>query len=38
MRVLLVVDSSTGYLGAIDVDQKDGSAWLSGWKPLVMHE
>ena len=34
MRVLLVVDSSTGYLGATDVDQKGGS---SG-KPLVMHE
>ena len=26
MRVLLVVDSSTGYLGATDVDQKGGSS------------
>ena len=26
MRVLLVVDSSTGYLGATDVDQEGGSS------------
>ena len=44
MRVLLVVDSSTGYLGGTDMDQKGGSlvslqnGWHSGWKPLVMHE
>ena len=36
MRVLLVVDSSTGYLGATDVGQKGGSSgfaakWLAKW-------
>ena len=36
MRVLLVVDSSTGYLGATDVDQKRGSPgiaakWMAKW-------
>ena len=36
MRVLLVVDSSTGYLGATDVDQKGGSSgfaakWMAKW-------
>ena len=36
MRVLLVVDSSTGYLGAADVDQKGGSSgfaakWMAKW-------
>ena len=36
MRVLLVVDSSTGYLGATDVDQKGGSSgfaakWIAKW-------
>ena len=36
MRVLLVVDSSTGYLGAPDVDQKGGSSgfaakWMAKW-------
>ena len=42
MRVLLVVDSSTGYLGATDVDRKVAvlallqNGWLSGWKPLVV--
>ena len=35
VRVLLVVDSSTGYLGATDVDQKGGSSgfaakWMVG--------
>ncbi len=35
-RVRLVVDSSTGYLGAIDVDQKGGSCgsaatWMAKW-------
>ena len=33
MRVLLVVDSSTGYLGATDVDQKGGSSgFASRWR------
>ena len=36
MRVLLVVNSSTGYLGATDVDQKGGSSgftakWMAEW-------
>ena len=36
MRVLLVVDSSTGYLGATDVDQKGGRSgfaakWMAKW-------
>ena len=36
MRVLLVVDSSTGYLGATDVDQKGGNSgfvakWMAEW-------
>ena len=36
MRVLLVVDSSTRYLGATDVDQKGGSSgfaarWMAKW-------
>ena len=36
MRVILVVDSSTGYLGATDVDQKGGSSgfaakWMAKW-------
>ena len=36
MRVLLVVDSSTGFLGATDVDQKGGSSgfaakWMAKW-------
>ena len=36
MRVLLVVDSATGYLGATDVDQKGGSSgcaakWMAKW-------
>ena len=36
MRVLLVVDSSTGYLGAPDVDQNGGSSafaakWMAKW-------
>ena len=36
MKVLLVVDSSTGYLGATDVDQKGGSSgfaakWMAKW-------
>ena len=36
MRVLLVVDSSTGYLGATDVDQESGSSgfaakWVAKW-------
>ena len=36
MRVLLVVDLSTGYLGATDVDQKGGSSgfaakWMAKW-------
>ena len=36
MRVLLVVNSSTGYLGATDVDQKGGSSgfaakWMAKW-------
>ena len=36
MRVLLVVDSSDGYLGATDVDQKGGSSgfpakWMAKW-------
>ena len=40
MRVLLDVDSSTGYLGATDVDQKGGSSGFAedGWLSLVMHE
>ena len=45
MRGLLVVDSSTGCLGATDVDQKKvavlvslQNGWLSGWSPLAMHE
>ena len=38
IRVRLVVDSSTGYLGATDVDQKGQNGWLSGWNPLVVHE
>ena len=44
MKVLLVVDSSTGYLGPTDVGLKGGGSgfaakwWLSGWNPLVMHE
>ena len=45
MRVLLVVDSSTGYPGPTDVDQKGGSSGfllldgcLSDWNPQVMHE
>ena len=29
MSVLLVVDSSTGYLGATDVDQKGGSSGIA---------
>ena len=32
MRVLLVVDSSTGYLGATDVDQKGGSSGFAAKK------
>ena len=36
MRVLLVVVSSTGYLGATDVDQKGG--WFCCWNPLATHE
>ena len=36
MRVLLVVVSSTGYLGATDIDQKGGSCgfaakWMAKW-------
>ena len=36
LRVLLVVDSSTRYLGATDVDQKGGSSgiaakWMAKW-------
>ena len=36
MRVLFVVDSSTGYLGATDLDQKGGSSgfaakWMAKW-------
>ena len=36
MRVLLVVDSSTGYLGGTDADQKGGSSgfaakWMAKW-------
>ena len=36
MRVLLVVDSSTGYLGAADVDQEGGGSgfaakWMAKW-------
>ena len=45
MRVLLVVDSSTGCLGAADVDQKKVAVLVSlqngcpsGWSPLAMHE
>ena len=43
MRVLFVVDSSTGILGATDVDRKVAvlvllqNGWLSGWNSLVMH-
>ena len=40
MRVLLVVDSSTGYLGAIDVDQRGGSSgfaakWMAKWLECI---
>ena len=36
MRVRLVVDSQTGYLGATDVDKKGGSSgfaakWMAKW-------
>ena len=35
MRVLVVVDSSTGYLGATDVDQKGGSSGFAAkWKGI----
>ena len=43
-RVLLVVDSSSGYLGATDVDQKRGSSgfaakWMAKWlEATVMHK
>ena len=44
-RVLLVVDSSTGYLGATDVDERAAvlgfcckNGWLSSWIPLAIHE
>ena len=37
MSVLLVVDSSTGHLGATDVDQKgDGSGLMqNGWRSTM---
>ena len=39
MRVLLLFDSSTGYLGATDVDQTGGgSGFCCGWVPLATHE
>ena len=40
MRVLLVVDSATGYLGATDVDQKGGGSgftgkWMDKWSDSI---
>ena len=40
MRVLLVVDSSTGYLGATDLVQKGGSSgvaakWMANWLETI---